>query len=409
MIFTRLVDQNFTVYEELLKIQSLVGGTKGSDIYEALSSVVSEYGGFDKCSCVVTDGAKAMVGSRIGLVGLLKENGINCITLHCIIHQEALCGKVLKMMNVMQSVINMVNLIRGGNKVQRHRKFMSFLEELDAEFSDLPLYTSIRWLSAGKVLKHFFGLRKEILSFFEEQLSASTETFQAQLRSIKFLSGLAFLPDMTNHLNVLNLSLQGKGQSISHLMGHVEGFRSKLVLFTNGLQKNDLTHFTFCRVIKEEYPNADFTQFVNNMTSLSDEFRCRFADFQKLKSPLALFNNPMHVSINTQPSEMQLELCELQNDPFLLSKKMENPENFWKYVSKERYPILKDSAVKLHSMFGSTYICECAFSAMNDVKSKNRNKLGNNALYDCLRMATTSIAVDTQALAKEASRPQMSH
>ena len=108
----------------------------------------------------------------------------------------------------------------------------SFFKEVDAQFSDLPLHTSIRWLNAGKVSKLYFGLRKEILSFFEEQLMHSTNNFQAQLRSIKFLCGLAFLTDMTNHLNVLNLSWQGKGQSSSHLVVHVEGFRSKLVLFT---------------------------------------------------------------------------------------------------------------------------------------------------------------------------------
>ena len=48
---------------------------------------------------------------------------------------------------------------------------------------------------------------------------------------------------MTNHLDMLNLSLQGKGQSISHLVGHFESFRSMLRLFTDGLQNNDLAHF----------------------------------------------------------------------------------------------------------------------------------------------------------------------
>ena len=67
------------------------------------------------------------------------------------------------MMNVMQSVIKMVNLMRGGHKAQRQRRFLGFLRELDSKFSDLPFYTSIRWLSAGKILKHFFWLRKEIL------------------------------------------------------------------------------------------------------------------------------------------------------------------------------------------------------------------------------------------------------
>ena len=36
---------------------------------------------------VVTDGAKAMTGNNTGLVGLLKKNIVNCVTLHFIIHQ----------------------------------------------------------------------------------------------------------------------------------------------------------------------------------------------------------------------------------------------------------------------------------------------------------------------------------
>ena len=112
----------------------------------------------------------------------------------------------------------------------------------------------------------------------------STNTFQGQLRSIEFLCDLAFLRDMTNHLNVLNLNLQGKGQSISYLVGHVEGFRSKLVLFTNCLQNNNLDHFPCCSLIKEEYSNADFTQFVSDITSLSEESQNRFQDFEKLNT-----------------------------------------------------------------------------------------------------------------------------
>ena len=80
IIFTRLVDESFEVQEELLTLHPLTGGRKGSDIYETLNSVVSEFGGFKKCSCIVTDGAKTMVGSKTGLVGLLRANGINCIT-----------------------------------------------------------------------------------------------------------------------------------------------------------------------------------------------------------------------------------------------------------------------------------------------------------------------------------------
>ena len=89
----------------------------------------------------------------------------------------------------------------------------------------------------------FFWTAQRNPFIFEEQLTDSTDTFQAQLQSPEFLCDLAFLTDMTNHLNVSNLSLQGKRHSISNLVGHVESFRSKLVLFTDCLQSSDLAHF----------------------------------------------------------------------------------------------------------------------------------------------------------------------
>jgi hypothetical protein len=48
---------------------------------------------------------KAMPVNKVGLVGLLKENDVDCITLHCIIYQDALRGKVLHMSDVMKRAV----------------------------------------------------------------------------------------------------------------------------------------------------------------------------------------------------------------------------------------------------------------------------------------------------------------
>jgi hypothetical protein len=77
----------------VLNLVSLHGTTKGSDIFEVVRNYVDKYGGFDKCSSIVTDGAKAMVGEQKGFSGLSRKHGVKCPIFHCIIHQEALCGK----------------------------------------------------------------------------------------------------------------------------------------------------------------------------------------------------------------------------------------------------------------------------------------------------------------------------
>ena len=162
---------------------------------------------------------------------------------HCIIHQEALCAKSLQMSDVMITVTNIVNIIRGGNKAQRHRKFIQFIKHLEANYEDVPLFSKIRWLSAGKTLKHFFALRKEILHFLQSETEATTKEYQIQLSDDKFIGSLAFLTDISNHLNMLNLELQSKKRFIPQLVGHIEGFRKKLVLFKASLQKTMLHIF----------------------------------------------------------------------------------------------------------------------------------------------------------------------
>jgi hypothetical protein len=83
---------------------------------------VDKYGGFDKCSSIVTDGAKAMVEQK-GFSGLLRKSGVKCPIFHCITHQEALCGKSVQQSNCMKVVVKITNLIRGGNRSLSHRKF----------------------------------------------------------------------------------------------------------------------------------------------------------------------------------------------------------------------------------------------------------------------------------------------
>ncbi|XP_072395279.1 protein FAM200C-like [Diabrotica undecimpunctata] len=117
LIFVRCISEDFCVPEELLKLHHIEG--------------------FQKCSCVCNDGAKTMTGRIKRLAGLLLENCVNCVMFHCIIHQEALCGKIIKINDTMKTVVQKVNSLRGGNRAQRHRKFTSFLEELNTEYKDV--------------------------------------------------------------------------------------------------------------------------------------------------------------------------------------------------------------------------------------------------------------------------------
>lgn len=402
IIFIRCISKDFTITEEMLDLIPLHGTTKGSDIFEAVNKTIVEYGGFRKCSCIVTDGAKAMTGTVTGFAGLLKQNGIDCPLFHCIIHQEALCGKSLRQMNAMKVAVRITNLIRGGNRALTHRKFREFLSEIDATYGDLLLHSEIRWLSAGQCLQRFFALRKEIPLFLKNEIPSDTSELQNKMQDPQFLADLAFLTDVTQHLNELNLKLQGKNHNIANLYGHVNGFRSKLKLFKTSLQQNDFSFFPSCKehyLEMKNFEECNFLDHLNYMDEIIVEFEQRFADFKKFEGDIALFTHPLTIAVESVKIDYQLELCDLQSDPFYKDR-TETGIEFFKLLI-ERFPKLTNFGLKMGSMMGSTYLCESAYSTMKLIKSKYRSSLTDTSLKHALRLATTNIEVDVDRIVKD--------
>lgn len=107
IIFVWTIDKDFNIHKELLQIKPLIPGTKGIDIFEALKNIISDFGLFDKCTGIITDGAQAMVGIHAGLVGNLRQIGLKCLFIHFIIHQKALCGKFVKINKTMKKMKSM--------------------------------------------------------------------------------------------------------------------------------------------------------------------------------------------------------------------------------------------------------------------------------------------------------------
>ncbi|XP_050500939.1 protein FAM200A-like [Diabrotica virgifera virgifera] len=154
---------------------------------------------------------------------------------------------------------------------------------------------------------------------------------------------------------------------------------------------------------------VDFSRFAKVLTEIKREFDERFSEFDAVKPDLELFNNPMGVNIQNQSAEYQLELCELQSDSFFQAKKNEDISTFWKLVSKDRFPKLRNFALTI-LLFGSTYIiCESIFSTLKHIKSKTRNRMENDSLKACIRLTTTSIDIKLQKLVEDKPLPQISH
>jgi hypothetical protein len=226
LIFVRGIDENFNVFEELLQLCSLKGTTTGEDLFRHLEqALVSMQLPWEKLVSVTTDGGRNMSGQNKGLVGRIKTKlaEICCdmpLFFHCIVHQEALCCKVLAWKEVMDIVISTVNYIRKNGLT--HRQFQQFLSDMEADHRDVLYYSEVRWLSRGAVLKRFFDLRKEINTFLIEKGKSVPELTDPQ-----WLIDLGFLTDLTHELNMLNMKLQGKNKLVSDMHTDVKSFQMK--------------------------------------------------------------------------------------------------------------------------------------------------------------------------------------
>ncbi|KAJ8885855.1 hypothetical protein PR048_012061 [Dryococelus australis] len=180
-----------------------------------------------------------------------------------------------------------------------------------------------------------------------------------------------------------------------------------------GIRKcsDELTHFPSCEEILKEFKEQDKVVAVFDCSfeiqEVIEEFDIRFIEVEDLKRSILLFSNLLCVKIEEQEPRVQLELCDLQTDPFFQTRQEKGPD-FFKLLSEDRFHNLQDFRLKMTSMFRSTYKCESMFSTMRVIKNKNRSSLTDTSLCHFLRLSTTGLAVDIQLL-DAAERPQSSH
>lgn len=232
--------------------------------------------------CVCTDGAPNMRGKEKGLIGLMRkrEEIPHFATFHCIIHQEALVAKLkdCELQNVMQLVVRVVNFI--VSRALNHHQFRELLAEYETEYGDLVMHNEVRWLSRGRVLELFLSLLPQIREF-----TASKGRVEPELENPEWIMKLAFLTDLTCHLNALNLKLQGRDKHPAAMLGVVTAFQNKITsLF---IPDRQFVHFP--SLTKTTLDNPEMLQsfsydtFENALKDLGKEFESRFMDVMKYK------------------------------------------------------------------------------------------------------------------------------
>ena len=237
------------------------------------------------------------------------------------------------------------------------------------------------------MLKRFFNLREEIEQFMEIKGKPMLE-----FQSPEWLQDLAFIADITEHLNNLNKMLQGRKKVVTQYFESISAFKLKLTLWETQLSDGDPAHFPCLKDMVATAYNVDMSRYKDKITGLLREFEQRFQIFGELEIDFSF-----SLAIN-----IQLEIIDLQCDLDLKNKfTMVGLNTFYQYLLP-RYPQLTAIAAKVLCMFGTTYLCELVFSVMSINKTKLRSRLTHKHLNDILKLAATQdLTPDIDALVKE--------
>ena len=120
-------------------------------------------------------------------------------------------------------IIRTVNFITAEGL--NHCQFQEFLKSIDADYGNIIYFSEVRWLSQAQMSKIFYDLWHVIKCFM-----VSKNKFVPELDNENRLTDLAFLVDLTTHLNELNMCLQGENQFINTVFQTIPVFQMKLKL-----------------------------------------------------------------------------------------------------------------------------------------------------------------------------------
>ena len=406
--FVRYHDANKeTISEEFLFCETLETTARAQDVFEKVTSFFNAHEiTLDMLGSICTDGAPAMLGNRSGFAALVKNVAPHVTVTHCILHRHALMMKTLpeNLNSAMTLVVRAVNFIRGQPLNQR--LFQKFCEEVGSEFTVLLYHTQVRWLSRGRVLRRVVEVYDEVVQFLRHQNSPLAD----ELDSLQTRKQIAYLADVFELLNQLNLSLQGPDVSIIRGQEKLSSFLEKLTLWKNRVENGNFANFATLDSLELDVQEADTIKddIVHHLTSLQGSFDKYFGRDAFPREGESWIQDPFTFNLNMMNDNdgRKEDLIELRHAESARSAfQSQSLITFWcKLIPL--YPNLAKSAVGYFVPFVTSYLCEAGFSTLLDIKTKKRNRL--DAVHD-MRLALSSAIPRFKVLCSDKKQEHASH
>ncbi|XP_050527868.1 zinc finger BED domain-containing protein 5-like [Daktulosphaira vitifoliae] len=342
-------------HEDILFCKPLPSSTSGSVIFFMLDAFFIENSiPWDNCIDVCTDGAKAMMGNIAGVVARIKEVSKKCTSSHCVLHRHSLATKkvpvVLK--QVLDNAVKIINYIKTRPLQSRLLKILC--EDMGAVHKSLLLHTEVRWLSRDKALSRLLELRTEVSLILNDQNSLLEDYLNDQ----EWLIKLCYLADIFSKINEFSTSIQGKQKTIFDANDKILALKKKVAF----------------------YIESDAQESIQK--------NCEW-----IINPFSVTSKP--AALNAAEYEVFIDMVsESHNQTSFKNKPI---SEFWAQLGED-FSVLRSKAKLLLLPFGTTYLCEMAFSRYTATKTKYRARLNAE---DDMRLQLTSVTPDIDKLSRK--------
>ncbi|KAK2709210.1 hypothetical protein QYM36_013019 [Artemia franciscana] len=408
IVFVRYQDCS-DIRENILFCQNLQSRTTGEELFKVIDKFFAEGGIlWDWCLSVCSDGAAALTGKNNGLMAWIRKKNPKVKWLHCIIHRQALASK--RMNAHLHETLN------------EDVKVINFIKSPTTELKNVQVAVP----RDGFRTSTFTSAHRSSLVVSWEDFK---QTFRASTRSSYVSSGakiciqftfenqdwvcrLAYLADIFDKLNDLNLSMQGFRTDELSLNSKMCAFIKKLEFWLKKVQRNSVSVFPTLDKFADDSEIDNLNTICDcireHLTKLRDELVSYFPSIMNQDKTQDWIQNPFVEDVTSSSGlsdKLTENLIELASDR-ALELKFQNVtvSQFWLEVKGE-YKELSEIAMSALLPFGSTYLCEVSFSAMSLIKTKHRNRL---SVQNDLIIAVSDIEPRfDNILAKK--QPQVSH
>ena len=150
---------------------------------------------------------------------------------------------------------------------------------MDSNHENLLFHTNVRWLSKGNMLARVYGLKDEVDIFLESQ---GKQDLLLPFQSQEFQLTMAYLIDIFEALNCLNLLLQGKNTDRMKYYDELRTFIAKLGLWHRRVQGGNAASFPTLDIALENSKaklNGKLkVEVETHLQILKEEFDCYFPD-----------------------------------------------------------------------------------------------------------------------------------